>query len=166
MKKIIIICIVVLINVLSFTLLFFLKGKEKEKEPIRDPFEELVVFAEENKEEIAIVSEFLLKHLNEISMEVTPLDYETMIQSEDDETKQAFRTVFQKVGFSYDTITKDEKDVIYFFYLSLDGTEYGVTYFGSKAESKAHTLDFYKEYGQSKQISDEIYVYQYHLNYT
>ncbi|WP_170164366.1 hypothetical protein [Mobilisporobacter senegalensis] len=135
-------------------------------EVIEKSWSELEVFAKDNKKQITQVSQILLKYKDKISLDKTPLDYETLIMDEDETVKEDFRRVFKTVSFSYETITNKQDSIVYYFYNYEDGTSYGIVYFDKDGKDKQDTLSFMKNFGEVIQITDSIYAYYYRLNHT
>jgi len=160
-----VLAIALMVCIISLPLIIRNQKKEEDK-VVEKTWTELVAFAKDNNKEITQVSKILLKYMDKISLDKTPLDYEALISEEDEIVKQDFRTVFKLVSFSYETITNNTENIVYYFYNYVEGTSYGIVYFAEEGEDKQDIVSFMKEYGEVIQITDEIYAYYYHLNQT
>jgi hypothetical protein len=165
----IILAIAIVASIIPLSLAFQNKKKEMDKGAVEKSWEELVDFAKDNEKELTQVSKTLLRYKDKITLDKTPLDYEALITEENETVKQDFLRVFKMVGFSYETITNKtymENDIVCYFYNYSEGTTYGILYFTEESGTKQDIISLLKESGDVVQITNEVYAYYHHPNYT
>jgi len=153
----------------SIFLVSHLKGRENEKDRIRNESEririeglvqtkynELIQFAKENTEPITSVSEFLIKKGINPDNE---FDYKYISQSESEKLKQDFGIVFEEM--IYDRVYEEDDESYAFFRCdSIGNTSFILAYFSN---GKKIELGAYGRYGEVTKITDNIYVTHYSL---